>query len=116
MQAKSARTPGLGVGVMAAERDGNRWIISAVGPEVGSCPGCGVRSKRRHGRYSRRLQDLPAQGAIVTVKLQMTRWRCLNDECERETFCDQLPGVAARYGDVPIIVENGGAALLALSR
>ena len=37
------------------------------------------------------------QGTIVTVKLQMTRWRCLNDECERQTFSEQLSGVAARY-------------------
>jgi len=33
----------------------------------------------------------------VTVKLQMTRWRCLNDESERQTFSEQLSGVAARY-------------------
>ena len=27
----------------------------------------------------------------------MTRWRCLNEECERQTFSEQLSGVAARY-------------------
>ena len=97
METKSAWAPGPGVRVLGAERDGNRWMISVIGPQVGSCPGCGVRSKRWHSHYSRRLQDLPAQGTIVTVKLQMTRWRCLNEECERQTFSEQLSGVAARY-------------------
>jgi transposase len=82
---------------MAVERDENRWVISAAAPEFGFCPGCGARSIRRHSRYSRHLQDLPAQGAIVAVKLLMTRWRCRNDACERKTFSDELPGVAARY-------------------
>jgi hypothetical protein len=30
------------------------------------------------------------QGAAVVVKMQVSRWRCLNGECERETFTDQL--------------------------
>ena len=64
-------------------------MISAVGPEGGSCPGCGKPSKRRHSRYFRHLQDLPVQGAAVTVKLRMNRWRCTNGDCERRTFVDQ---------------------------
>ena len=58
---------------MTVEREGDRWLISAAAPEIGSCPGCGARSRLRHSRYSRHLQDLPVQGAIVTLKLLMTR-------------------------------------------
>ena len=65
--------------------------------EIGSCPGCGARSRRRHSRYSRCLQDLPAQGAIVALRILMTRWRCLNRSCARKTFSDQLPGVTIRH-------------------
>ena len=33
------------------------------------------------------------QGTIVTVKLRVSRWRCLNGSCERRTFADRLPGI-----------------------
>ena len=32
------------------------------------------------------------QGAAVMVKMEVSRWRCLNRECERRTFADQLAG------------------------
>ena len=89
--------PGPGSRILAVERDGDRWVISAVGPEIGSCPGCREPSTRRHSRYFRHLQDLPAQGAAVMVKMQASRWRCLNGECERRTFTDQLPEIVCPH-------------------
>src|ERR1700731_3339583 len=67
--------PGPDVRVLGVGRDGDRWVISAVGPEVGSCPRCRAPSTRRHSRYFRHLQDLPVQGAAVVVKMQVSRWR-----------------------------------------
>jgi transposase len=72
-------------------------MVSAVGPEIGSCPGCRKRSTRLHSRYFRHLQDLPVQGAVVTVKLRVSRWRCLNGDCERRTFADQLPEIVSPH-------------------
>ena len=89
--------PGPDARILAVERDGDRWVISAVGPEIGSCPGCREPSTRRHSRYFRHLQDLPAQGAAVMVKMQASRWRCLNGECERRTFTDQLPEIVCPH-------------------
>jgi transposase len=89
--------PGSDVRVLGVERDGDRWVISAVGPEVGSCPRCRAPSTRGHSRYFRHLQDLPVQGAAVVVKMQVSRWRCLNRECERETFTDQLPEIVCPH-------------------
>ena len=86
-------TPGPRARILAIDRDGDRWVIAAVGPEIGSCPGCREPSTRRHSRYFRHLQDLPTQGAAVMVKMQASRWRCLNGECERQTFTDQLPEI-----------------------
>jgi transposase len=37
------------------------------------------------------------QGAAVVVKMQVSRWRCLNRECERRTFSDQLPDIVCPY-------------------
>ena len=86
---------GPGVSILSTERIDGRWIILARREELGSCPSCGKRSTSRHGWHERRLQDLPAQGAGVTVTLRMRRWRCRNKACQRRTFVEQLPEVAA---------------------
>ena len=70
-------------------------MILAVGDGVGVCPDCGKQSERRHGWHERHLQDLPAQGAAVTVKLRIQRWQCRNKACKRQTFASQLPEIAA---------------------
>jgi transposase len=85
--------PGPGERIVGVERGGDGWMISAAGPEVGSCPGCRAPSTRRHSRYFRHVQDLPVQGAAVMVKMRVSRWRCLNRKCERRTFTDQLPEI-----------------------
>ena len=70
-------------------------MILAVGDRVGVCPDCEKQSERRHGWHERHLQDLPAQGAAVTVKLRIQRWQCRNKACKRQTFDSQLPEIAA---------------------
>jgi len=86
---------GPGVSILGAERIDGRWIILARREELGSCPDCGKRSASHHGWHERHLQDLPAQGADVRVTLRMRRWRCRNKACQRRTFIEQLPEVAA---------------------
>lgn len=49
------------------------------------------------GQSNRHLQDLPVQGKPVTVKLLLRRWRCSYRKCERQTFIDRLPMIAAPY-------------------
>ena len=53
------------------------------------CPRCRHQAMHRHSRYTRRVQDLPVQGMIVELHLSMTRWRCRNQLCDRQTFADQ---------------------------
>ncbi|OYX68329.1 MAG: transposase, partial [Rhizobiales bacterium 35-66-30] len=83
------------MGVAFTADDG--WVVSAAGSAIGICPDCGRRSRSRHGRSRRSLQDLPVQGQSVTVKLLLSRWRCVHPQCERQTFTDRLPTVAAPY-------------------
>jgi len=80
---------------LGAERELGQWLISAVGDGSGVCPDRGKRSSRRHGWHERHLQDLPAQGSTVTVKLRLRRWRCRNGARKRKTFFEQLPEIAA---------------------
>jgi transposase len=86
---------GLGVRILGAERVHGKWVILAVGDGVGVCPDCRKQSERRHGWHERHLQDLPAQGAAVTVKLRIQRWQCRNKACKRQTFASHLPEIAA---------------------
>jgi hypothetical protein len=59
------------LGVALTVDDG--WVVSAAGSAIGICPDCGRRSRSRHGWSRRSLQDLPAQGQSVTVKLLLSR-------------------------------------------
>src|ERR1700690_3871717 len=93
MQAKSWLAPGPGVQVLSVERVGDRWVVAAVGRRSGICPGCGEWSALRHSWRKRHLQDLPIQGANVTLQLRLSRWRCCNSECQRKTFAEQMPDV-----------------------
>jgi len=45
------------VEIVSAERVGDRWVISAVGPDSGACPEYRRPSTRRRSRYARHLQD-----------------------------------------------------------
>ncbi len=95
MQQKSGWAPAHGVQILNAEQVDGHWIILARHEASGRCPDCGKPSSSRHGWHERRLQDLPAQGAGVTVKLRTRRWRCRNKACQRRTFVEQFPEIAA---------------------
>ena len=59
------------------------------------CPDCRRLSRRVHSRYLRHLGDLPWQGRVGQVDLQVRRFRCSASECPRRIFAEQLPAVAA---------------------
>src|SRR5271165_7281325 len=91
--------PGLGVRISQTERIDGGWAVSATMKDGGRCPACDTRSSRRHGSYVRHLQDLPAHGAVVRLRLKLARWRCVNPDCARQTFGDRLPAVDQRPPD-----------------
>jgi transposase len=59
-----------------------------------SCPLCRRRSRRVHSRYVRHLGDLPWQGRIGHLDLQVRRFRCSVPKCPRRIFAEHLPEVA----------------------
>ena len=69
------------------------WVVEAEGSSRALCPDCGVTSHFRHSRYWRKLRDLPLQGASVTLKVQMGRWRCRSRQCLRQIFTERVDGV-----------------------
>jgi transposase len=59
-----------------------------------SCPVCRRRSRRVHSRHIRRLGDLPWQGRVGRLELQVRRFRCSAPGCPRRVFAERLPAVA----------------------
>ena len=62
-----------------------------------ACPVCGVVTGKVHGYYQRRLADAPAGRARVVLELRLRRLVCVNLDCRRQTFHEQVPGLAERY-------------------
>jgi len=86
---------GLLVEAVAVEPD--RVVITARSdaPDA-SCPACGTAAGKVHGHYWRTLADLPWHDRCVAWRLRVRRFRC--GRCERRTFAERLPDVAARKG------------------
>src|SRR5205085_9951399 len=65
--------------------------------------------------YRRTLKDVAAHGRRVTLRVQVSRWRCRNPRCTMTIFAERLLGVAAarvqqttRFG---VVVHFGRACL-----
>lgn len=57
--------------------DADRVMVAAhVRAATAACPLCGRASRRVHSRYNRRLGDLPWQGRVGELRLQVRRFRC----------------------------------------
>ena len=98
MQSRKQWSPGPGAKVLrVTQTAAGSWIVLAAIADRGICPSCGKRSRHRHGWRHRRLQDLPAQGETVALRLRVSRWRCTSRDCKRSTFSDQLPTIAVPY-------------------
>jgi transposase len=59
------------------------------------CPLCGSDSRRVHGRYTRRLDDLPCLGRPVRLRITVRRFVCQQTGCPRRIFAERLPGLAS---------------------
>ena len=86
---------GLLVEAVAIEPD--RVVITARSdvPNA-SCPACGIAADKVHCHYWRTLADLPWHDRRVVWRLRVRRFRC--GRCERRTFAERLPDVAAPKG------------------
>ena len=69
-------------------------LCTRLSGTTASCPGCRTESQRVHGHYWRCLGDLPCFGRPVILRVQVRRFRCVNDACPRRTFGEPLPRIA----------------------
>ena len=61
------------------------------------CPICMQPTSRIHSGYQRMLADRPWAGVPVQIRLQVRRFFCQNDGCERRIFTERVPTVAAPW-------------------
>ena len=62
-----------------------------------ACPECTHPSTRMRGRYTRILADLPCQGRVVRVRLEVRRFVCRTRGCPRTTFAEGFPRLTRAY-------------------
>jgi transposase len=56
-----------------------------------ACPACAQPSTHVHGHYTRQLSDLPCQGKVVRLHLEVRRFACRTRGCPRTTFAERFP-------------------------
>ncbi len=73
-------------------------VIEARSRSAGAeCPACGSWSSRVHSGYLRTVQDGPAGGRPVLIRLAVRRFLCRNPGCPAVTFAEQVAGLTGRY-------------------
>jgi len=66
--------------------------VSSTNP-AGLCPLCGTPSDQVHSHYQRHPADLPLAGCTVRLDMNVRRFFCNNDDCERTIFTERIPSV-----------------------
>lgn len=88
-----------GLEVLGVESRADELVIRArTRTEQSTCWNCGEPSWRVHSRYGRRLQDGAVAGRPLTVVLQVKRFFCDNEVCDKTTFVEQIEGLTVRFG------------------
>lgn len=60
---------------------------------IAYCPVCNQPAHRVHSRYVRTLRDLPCVNFCLTILLQVCKFFCSNDDCQRRIFTERMPQV-----------------------
>lgn len=103
----------------------HQFIVTVESTQViAHCPLCQAPTGRVHSRYQRTLRDLPLVQFSLTLLLEVCKFFCLNDACQRRIFTERLPSLVApwarrttRYTEhlIAIGLELGGSAAARLS-
>jgi transposase len=90
-------------------------IVARPTSRESACSTCGTWSGRVHSHYTRTLADLPSQGRVAVIRLEVRRFRCANQTCSRRIFAEPLPEVtrprARRSGRLADVQRHLGLAL-----
>ena len=81
------RTVELGVRITDAAVAGQTTVLwcDLLTDGPGRCPGCGLVGVYRD-LVERRVSDVPVVGHPLVMRVQLPRYRCVHDGCDREVF------------------------------
>jgi transposase len=91
----------LGLEGLAVERvvrtDAGVKIVQLVTDEqdAARCPACSAVSTSGKEWVLTRPKDLPCGGEFAALQWRKRRWRCRTEDCDRQTFTEQLAQVPA---------------------
>jgi transposase len=97
--------PGFEIDRVEVTNEGVQIEAHAVREEA-RCPDCGQLSQRLHSWYQRHPMDLPCIGQIVRCLLNVRRFECPNDDCQRQTFVEPLGPWLLRYARRTLRVDE----------
>ena len=81
---------------MDAER--HQMVVTVCSTQaVACCPLCQSLTGRVHSRYERTLKDLPLAQFGLIIVLEVGKFFCLNDTCQRRIFTERLPTIVAPW-------------------
>lgn len=90
-----------GVRVELVDRDHGVMVVTvSTPPRPVGCPSCGVVATGR-GRRRRVLHDVPGTTRVRVIWRQRT-WRCVDRNCGRGVFVEQLPSLVAPRGSITV--------------
>ena len=72
-------------------------LIVSSKQTVVPCPVCAFPTHRIHSHYERLLADLSWAEDRVSWLLQVRKYFCLNQQCQRRIFTERLPGIVAPW-------------------
>lgn len=72
-------------------------LIVAVLALTAICPLCQHPTSRVHSRYERTLADSPVAARRVLLKVEIRRFFCDQQQCQRRIFAERLPQLANQY-------------------
>lgn len=104
--------PGLRVVNVTRRDDGTRIVDAVTDDDIaGACPGCGVFSTSRKQQTTTTPKDIPYGDDRIIVHWNKTRWRCMEDYCQRRTFTDTIEQIPARARTTGRLRNQMGSAI-----
>ncbi|MDM0053750.1 ISL3 family transposase [Variovorax sp. J22R115] len=79
------------------ERQGSLVVQARSIVRAAPCPACRCWSGRLHGSYFRRLAERPVLDEQVVLSVETRRFKCLNADCARRTFAEDIHALAGRH-------------------
>lgn len=80
-----------------AEQQGTMLVQAHSTVRAAPCPTCRCWSGRLHGCYRRHLAERPILDKYVVLCVEMRRFKCMNAQCARRTFSEDIHALAGRH-------------------